>query len=658
MTEYLTDEQMGSGQKDYLTSEQMSGGEKPMGFSETAADVGKSLAAGSLRGTAGIADLPMDLAALAVKGGEWVTGGEAPEWLTKPIEKSQGFYRRGMSDLTGGFSDRDAETTAGRYAGTVGEFLTPAAGAGLLKKGLTLGERALRAGTNVMTGAVVPGLASEGLGQAFENTQYETPARLAGAILGGVGGNRLEDIARGVISPGGAGRATNLADARFLREQKVPVSASQATGRLPAQMIEAKNPIAQEFASVSLDSPQLKDLTTASLRYAGLTDDIVAKVAARPDLRGADPTLASRPMIDELFSANSVKFDDALIGVPTQLSNKFLGDVRQALKPFDPPAPGSGYPRKLPPVAMRDLVQELDVYTRGGPPIPASRLQEIRSQLGAHLTNADTDVANSARQLRDTLDEAIDGSVQAIGEPERMAQLLKAREEYRALLAIEEAVKRSKLGVNGIITPDALHGAVQSVQGVRATSSGRGMPLSELSDAAKRTIRPLPEPPRKTLGRFMPAVDVGAIGSAAFAGPQIATLAMGNPMLATLLAGGAGTAAAVDLARRAVSGAASKYAHTTPVQRYLENQLVSPTSGIGDISAGVRGAMYGAPSILDEREGRKAGGRVGMPHDKMADQLVMAAERAKKGISKGTESLLDMSDNHIAHALEVANRSI
>jgi hypothetical protein len=62
--------------------------------------------------------------------------------------------------------------------------------------------------------------------------------------------------------------------------------------------------------------------------------------------------------------------------------------------------------------------------------------------------------------------------------------------------------------------------------------------------------------------------------------------------------------------------------------------------------------------IGNERMERKTGGRVGMPHDKVADQLVMAAERAKKGISKGTESLLDMSDNHIAHALEVANRSI
>jgi hypothetical protein len=78
----------------------------------------------------------------------------------------------------------------------------------------------------------------------------------------------------------------------------------------------------------------------------------------------------------------------------------------------------------------------------------------------------------------------------------------------------------------------------------------------------------------------------------------------------------------------------------------------------GYVTAPVSNVASQVGAAVEEREGRMAGGRVGMPHDKMADQLVMAAERAKKGISKGTESLLDMSDNHIAHALEVANRSI
>ena len=59
----------------------------------------------------------------------------------------------------------------------------------------------------------------------------------------------------------------------------------------------------------------------------------------------------------------------------------------------------------------------------------------------------------------------------------------------------------------------------------------------------------------------------------------------------------------------------------------------------------------------DPRQGRKAGGRVSS-HDMAADQLVRAAERAKKGWSAETEPLLNQSDDAVAHALEVANRSI
>jgi hypothetical protein len=41
-----------------------------------------------------------------------------------------------------------------------------------------------------------------------------------------------------------------------------------------------------------------------------------------------------------------------------------------------------------------------------------------------------------------------------------------------------------------------------------------------------------------------------------------------------------------------------------------------------------------------------------------ADQLVRAAERAKKGQSAQTEVLLNQSDDAVASALEIANRSI
>lgn len=62
-------------------------------------------------------------------------------------------------------------------------------------------------------------------------------------------------------------------------------------------------------------------------------------------------------------------------------------------------------------------------------------------------------------------------------------------------------------------------------------------------------------------------------------------------------------------------------------------------------------------ALEDDRQGRKSGGRVSS-HEADADMLVKAAERAKKGWSAETEPLLNQSDDAVAHALEVANRSI
>jgi hypothetical protein len=62
--------------------------------------------------------------------------------------------------------------------------------------------------------------------------------------------------------------------------------------------------------------------------------------------------------------------------------------------------------------------------------------------------------------------------------------------------------------------------------------------------------------------------------------------------------------------------------------------------------------------IGNERMERKSGGRVGGDHVVAADQLVRAAERAKKELGRSTEPLLSQSDDTVAHALEVANRSI
>ena len=56
------------------------------------------------------------------------------------------------------------------------------------------------------------------------------------------------------------------------------------------------------------------------------------------------------------------------------------------------------------------------------------------------------------------------------------------------------------------------------------------------------------------------------------------------------------------------------------------------------------------------RPQRATGGRVGV--DVEADALVRAADRAKKNFNRTTEPLLNTPDNHIAKALEAANRAI
>jgi hypothetical protein len=58
----------------------------------------------------------------------------------------------------------------------------------------------------------------------------------------------------------------------------------------------------------------------------------------------------------------------------------------------------------------------------------------------------------------------------------------------------------------------------------------------------------------------------------------------------------------------------------------------------------------------DQRAGRASGGRIGSTS--IADRLVLAAEKAKKDNSKATEPLLQVNDESIAKALEIANRNL
>jgi len=631
-----------------------------VGAYDTAVDVGKSLGSGAVRGTMSLADLPQDLTSMIVGGVEKLTGRDIPESVERSIMLGApgGFGRM----LTGKSATEAAteympsvmgykpKTTEGRYGRTVGEF-APGAAAVALTGGGGLFPILARTGLQ----SVIPGVSSEYAGQLakeyFPTSKWAEPtARLAGAMLGGIGANSFENIVRGTVSPGGGAAVDDLAHAARLREADVPVSAGLATKSPKVLSIEANNPRLQSVYNLSDNSPQYQALTTAALREAGLTDEMIASLAAK---KAADPTIIGSPalankfVMDELYAANGQMFDDALSGLGIIPLRRLSDPIYKAAKKAN--APG----------AVDEVVELLGNAARTGTTVPARELHRLRSELGKDLSSLDGSRAEAAAMARDAIDDLIDNAAAASNTPERLAMLDEARRRHQAILVMQNAVNTASVrgGVNGIVTPKDLASALQRVYGRKKVVTGNVNRMGDLAESGMNTLGTLGKSTASGWRSAIPFSELLLGGGGALGMLQGAAM-YGLPLkFAALPAALTAGAAGIDATRRIALRQLEKYAHTKPVQTYLANQLMDPTTGVSGSGAAIRAGASGYPSY-DTREGRKAGGRVGMPHEAAADQLVMAAERAKKGISKGTESLLDMSDNHIAHALEVANRSI
>ena len=596
---------------------------RDLGFWGTTGDVAKSLTAGALRGTAGLADLPSDLSQLVGAGSKYLTGYETPSFDTN--------FREGMNYITGGFSDRKPDTTLGKYAGTVGEFAPGVIGAALTGGG-SLGAQAARAGTNFATQALLPGIASEALGQYVEKSDkpwLEPAARLAGALLGGAGANKLENTIRGAISPGGGALASDLADAQRLRDLGVGMTAGQVTKNKGILGAEADTATGQAMFGAAPDSVQAQHFTGAAMKHIGSNADL-----ATPQAMAAAETNI----------VNNMK--GSVAGVVVQPRINTLQAVDDARK---------YYKNMVPKGEVGTVFKDIMKRMSSGQPIPAEELVAWRSNIGDLLSSGNAGVRGTAFRLRGIIDDAIETELNSIGQPQRFDQWVTSRDQYRNYLAIKDALKVSqKTGVNGIITPKQLMDALARQNKNSIVTGGRGE-IGELATLGVKHLNPLPAHSKQ-----------GILGSAASAAGPLATAAgagwgalqgaqfMGlNPVIGAI---GTGAAVATPLAiaaKRALRG----YAMNPKVQRYLENQLVNPTSGVSGLGAARTAAKAALPSALDTREGRKSGGRVSS-HDTDADQLVKAAERAKKGWSAQTEPLLNQSDEAVAHALEVANRSI
>lgn len=645
----------------------------PPTWGQTAEDIAKSFGSGIVKGTTALADIPGDLMSLGIRGAEKLTGYDIPQ----DFERGMLSAIPGMGSTGESHTERARQyfpsvmgyrpqTVTGQYAGTVGEFV-PGAAASAVTGGSSLVPTVLR-------GAVAPGIASEFAGRSAKeylpNSEWAEPAaRLAGAILGGSLASMGEGAVKTAISPGGGASPIDLSHAALLDRAGIRVTAGQATGSPTVRAIEANNPELQAITKASKDSPQLMEFTRATLSEAGLTDDVIQDVIKKSKELGipVNPTLANPITMDVLGNSLGRRFDEVLSGVEVRPTSTIYDAIRKAVEGINPPNAnlddkinllGVKIPNKTRavPTPIVNLTSEMNHAVMNGMTIDAKRIQELRSQLGPYLLSDEPEIANAAAVVRDALDDAIHRSVSAMGDPDRMSALLNVRREYRNYLAAEDAIKpRQGMSAVGIITPQDLSSSVHR-QGKRAFVRGE-RDVGNLSTAAIDRLGPLPAPTRRLGQSTMAALAEGAGSMAAY--PSILMAGTAVPALSGAMTAAAAPVAVgmgIDAVRRLAMRQIEKYAHTPAMQSYLRNQMVNPNVVPSAVAPGLAGATTSGLSSED-RQGRKSGGRVSS-HDAAADQLVRAAERAKKELSASTEPLLHHSDDVVAHALEVANRSI
>lgn len=151
--------------------------EKP-GYLDTAKDVAQALPTGILKGAIGLAGLPGDMSRVVTGVSDAIAEpilkyfGLDP--LPEAIKENRPAQALGSASIRQRFEDATGklyqpQTTAGRYAQTVGEFI-PGTGGKL---------------ANVLRYAVAPGIASEAAGQATEGTAFEPFARAGAAVAAG-----------------------------------------------------------------------------------------------------------------------------------------------------------------------------------------------------------------------------------------------------------------------------------------------------------------------------------------------------------------------------------------------------------------------------------------------------------------------------------------
>ena len=497
----------------------------------TTADVVKSAGAGLVRGGIGLAALPGTIESLGRKGLN-MAGAGVSEDTALP---TYGDIAPRVESVTGKLYE--PQTTAGKYARTVGEFAPGA----LFPGGLA---------QKVIGNVLAPALGSETAGQMTEGTSIEPYARIAG----GVAGAFAPGAAARAVSPVRGGGAERAKMVRTLEAEGVTaLTAGQKTGSKPLRWAESTigdMPLTGGRAA-SMMEQQSEQFTRAALKRAGINAE-----RATPEV------------IDQAFTRIGRDFDTIAANAKVPGSSKLFRDTSRIVDDYN----------AVTPEAMRSpIVQQLfdDISKavtpfgktpRGG--LTGPEYVSWRSQIDRAARGAanNPQLAEVLRGLRNTLDDAVER-----GLPQNMTDKWRqARREYRNIIAIEKAATGAgEAAAEGLISPSALRNAVKTEHGRRNYARGKG-DLAGLARAGEAVMKPLPQSgtaPRAAFQNMMQIVGAGVGGGSA-----------GLP-------GAVAGAAAPAMAGRMIMSPLA--------QRYLSNQTASPVRNALVGMSSLRGATPG-----------------------------------------------------------------
>lgn len=482
-------------------------------------DAVKSFGSGVVKGSIALGTLPGNLETLGRAGINWAgrkMGATENAVNPEPVLPNYPAAKWAVEEATGK-KLYAPQTTAGQYAGAVGEF-TP----NLVFPG-SIAQR-------VLGNVVAPALTSEAAGQVTEGTSAEPYARVGGALLGPAAVNAGAKAVTPFATAPERAKQVAVLEGQGVKD----LTAGQKTGSMPLRWAEsaALDVPFSGTAGASRMERQAEQFTQAALKTAGIN----APRATQEVINDAFTTLGTK--FDVMAAKSSVRFDPPLARKITAVSDQYNRYVPEAMRS---------------PV-IRELSDEVTALGRLGQTFSGDRYQAWRSEIerAARGAGGNTYLKDALRDVKTVLDDAVEKGLSKIDQ----GQWQQTRREYKNLIAVAKAREAAgEASALGLISPAALRNAVKG-QNARSYVRGKG-DMAELANAGNAIMKPLPQSgttPRAIASNIGKVVLGSAAGGAAVGGPEGA-------------AGGA-------LAPFVLQALLSRGLNSKPAQRYLGNRRI------------------------------------------------------------------------------------